>query len=144
MLTLTEFVPLAAKFKRQFLLAIADVPAGEPCDLNGDLERFDFHNHLTGCEDGVFMVHVKGDSMEDEIFHGDWLIVNTNLQPKAGDKVVFCRQRFIHDQNLRAVQKRLAPDCHQRKISAALCRRKRTNVKVFGVVTYVIHQLKKI
>ncbi len=36
------------------------------------------------------MVHAEGDSMEAEIFHGDLLVVNRNLQPQPGDKVVAC------------------------------------------------------
>lgn len=36
------------------------------------------------------MIRVVGDSMEAEIRQGDLIVVNTNLQPTAGDVVVAC------------------------------------------------------
>ena len=143
MMTLTDFVPLAARSDKYFLMATVDIPAGEPSELNAELECFDFHNQLTGCEDGVFMVRVNGDSMEDEIFHGDWLIVNRNLQAKTGDKVVFCINGSYTIKTYAPCKNGLRLIASNDKYPTRFISSKE-DCEIFGVITHVIRQLKKI
>ncbi len=88
MLNLTDFRELHPYSENYFLMATVAVPAGEPVEIELELEKADFNEYLTGGASGVYLIHVEGDSMEAAIFHGDVLVVNRNLQPNAGDKVV--------------------------------------------------------
>ncbi len=85
---LSEFIPLRPRSGKTSLLATVAVPAGEAIEIAAELERVDLNEELTNGNDGVFLTRVSGDSMEAEIFHGDLLVINRNLQPNAGDIVV--------------------------------------------------------
>lgn len=140
---LTDFLPLAAHSENYSLMATVAVPAGEPRDIESELERIDFNEYLTGSADGVYLIRVEGDSMEAEIFHGDLLVVNRNLQPNAGETVVarvgasYTVKIYSPCKNgLRLVA---ANDKYEPRFV-----NKREDCEIFGVVTHVIHRLKKI
>lgn len=140
---LMEFILLAPHSKTFAHLASVAVTAGEPAEISDDIEQFDFNEHLTGGTDGVYFVRVVGDSMETEIFHGDLLIVNRNLQAQDGDKIIasvngsFTVKIFSSCHNgLRLVASN--GKYPARKITA------KDDFEIFGVVTHVIHQLKKV
>jgi DNA polymerase V len=140
---LTEFIPLRPHSETFSLLANAAVPAGEACELSTEFEEIDFNEYLTKGNPDVYLVRVNGDSMEAEIYHGDLLIVNRNLQASNGDKVIasvngsLTVKVFSTSKNglqLVASNGKYPP----RKITA------KDDYKIFGVVTHVLHSLKKI
>lgn len=140
---LTDFISLTPNSKTHARLASVAVTAGEPAEISGELEQFDFNEHLTGGNDAVYFVRVVGDSMETEIFHGDLLIVNRNLQAKDGDRIIasvngsYTVKIFSSSQNgLRLVASN--GKYPSRNITS------KDDFEIFGVVTHVVRQLKKI
>lgn len=143
MLNLTDFRELHPHSENCFLMATVAVPAGEPVEIESELEKADFNEYLTGGASGVYLVHVDGDSMEVEIFHGDVLIVNRNLQPNAGDKVV-ARVGLSYTVKIYSPCKNgLRLVASNEKYPARFVNKKE-DCEIFGVVTHVVHRLKKI
>ena len=108
-----------------------------------ELERIDFNEYLTAGSDDVFLTHANGDSMEAEIFHGDWLIINRGLQPNAGDIVV---ARVGADYTVKIYspcQNGLRLVASNDKYATRFVSKKE-DCEIFGVVTHVVHRLKKI
>jgi DNA polymerase V len=140
----TEFIPLAPKSKNLARLASVAVVAGEPAEISNEIEPFDFNEHLTNGSEGVYFVRVVGDSMENEIFHGDLLIVNRNLQASDGDKIIasvngsFTVKIFSSSRGNRLRLVASNEKYEPQEIT------RRDDFEIFGVVTHVIHQLKKI
>ena len=139
---LTEFRPLSSHSKTLSLLASVAVSAGEPREISTELERIDLNELITSGGDDIFITRVNGDSMEAEIFHGDLLIVNRNLQARNGDKIIasvngsYTVKIFSDNRKglrLVASNGKYAP----REIT------KRDDFEIFGVVTHVLHSLKK-
>ena len=138
-----EIKPIAARTSNSVLVASVSIPAGEPSDICTELERLDLNEYITGGRDGVYMIRVVGDSMETEIRHGDLIVVNRNLSPNAGDVVVASvngaytvkiYQPFRNGLHLVAANKNYKTKTVTRKDSC----------EVFGVVTDVLHSLKKL
>lgn len=138
---LTEISQLRPHSKTQNLIANVGVSAGEPCEIN-ELEQLDLNEYLTNGNDGVYLIRVVGDSMETEIFHGDLLIVNRNLQARNGDKIIASVNGYYtvkifsespHGLRLVASNGKYQP--HE------IC--VQDNFEIFGVVTHVIRSLKK-
>jgi len=140
---LTEFLPLRPRSGKTCLVATVAIPAGEAMEIMAELERIDFNEHLTNGEDGVYSVRVVGDSMEAEIFHGDWLIVNRNLQAHNGDIVVARVGAAYTVKIYSPCQNGLRLVASNEKYAARFVGRKE-DYEIFGVVTHVVHQLKKI
>ncbi len=124
------------------MATIGSVSAGEPAESESLFERVDLNRFVTGGSEDVYMIRANGDSMETEIKSGDWLIVNRNLQPNGGDKILACVGNsytvkiFAPDRNglsLVASNGKYAP----RKITA------KDGCEIFGVVTHVLHTIKK-
>ena len=139
---LSEFIPLAPTCDQFILLASASIPAGEPSNVCTEFERLNFHEHITGGSDGVYTVRAIGDSMETEIRNGDLLVVNRNLLPKSGDIVIasvngaFTVKVFQRKQSgLFLVPKN---DNYEPQIIT-----RKDDFEVFGVVTFILHQVKK-
>lgn len=138
---LTEFIPLSPHSEKLSPMASVAVCAGEPAEISNELEQIDFNDYLTNGNDGVYLIRVVGDSMETEIFHGDLLIVNRNLQAKHNDKIVasvngnFTVKIFRERPTLQLVASngKYLP----KKIT------KRDDFQIFGVVTHIVRQIKK-
>lgn len=140
---LTNFLPLAPHSENYCLMATVAVPAGEPSEIESELEKVDFNEYLTGGEEGVYLIRVDGDSMEVEIFHGDLLIVNRNLQPQPSDKVV-ARVGAAYTVKIYSPCKNgLRLVASNDKYESRFVNKKE-DCEIFGVVTHVIHRLKKI
>jgi len=140
---LSEFLPLRPRSGRTSLLATVAIPAGEAMEITAELERIDFNEYLTAGSDGVFLTRVSGDSMEAEIFHGDLLIINRNLQPNAGDIVV---ARVGADYTVKIYspcRNGLQLVASNEKYATRFVNKKE-DFAIFGVVTHVVHRLKKI
>ncbi len=117
--------------------------AGEPCEVERSLERIDLNEFLTGGNVGVFLIQANGDSMNAEIRSGDWLIVNRNLQPNSGDKVLIEVNGKFTVKNFQPFRNglRLIPsNCNYSIIHVST----KDSCEVFGVVTHVLHSFKKI
>lgn len=71
---LAEPIPLRSHSENYCLMATVAVPAGEPLEIESELEKVDFNEYLTGCAEGVYLIRISGDSMEAEISHGDTLV----------------------------------------------------------------------
>ncbi len=98
---------------------------------------------MTTGSDGVFFTIVSGDSMEAEIFHGDLLIINCNLQPQPGDTIV---ARVGADYTVKIYspcRNGLRLVASNEKYAARFVNKKE-DFTIFGVVTHVVHRLKKI
>ncbi|MDQ4121725.1 MAG: S24 family peptidase [Acidobacteriota bacterium] len=134
-----EFSPLAKKSDHKTRLASVSIPAGEPTDLATEFERLDLNEYLTEGKGDVFLIRVVGDSMEGEITHGDLLVVNRNLSPQPGDRVLaqigggFTIKIYQPSRNclrLVAANKKYQPRVVSRHDS----------FEIFGVVTHVLHK----
>jgi DNA polymerase V len=139
---ISEILPLRRNSKQNSYLASVAVSAGIAAETSTDIELFDFNEHLTNGRDGVYLIRVVGDSMENEIFHGDLLIVNRNLQAQTGDKIIasvngsFTVKTFTNaPSGLRLVASN--GKYKERKIH------RNDNFEIFGVVTHVVRNLKK-
>ncbi len=139
-----EILKLLSHSENSILMAtIGMVAAGEPQETESLFERVDLNEFVTNGSEDVFMIRASGDSMETEIKSGDWMIVNRALQARNGDKILACVGNsytvkiFASGRNglcLIASNGKYAP----RSIS------KRDNFEIFGVVTHVLHTVKKI
>lgn len=140
---LYDFIPLRPRSGKTCLLATVAIPAGEATEITAELERIDFNEHLTAGSDGVYSVRVNGDSMEAEIFHGDWLIVNRNLCPQRGDIVVARIGAAYTVKIFSPCRNGLRLVASNEKYAARFVSRKE-DYEIFGVVTHVVHRVKKI
>ncbi len=143
MMELSDFAQLKPHSKELSLLASIAVSAGEPAEISNDFEQIDFNEYLTGGREGVYLIRAVGDSMETEIFHGDLLVVNRNLQARSGDKIIayinncFTVKIFSNQTNgLRLVASNGKYKPHN------ICLQ--DNFQIFGVVTHVVRAVKKI
>jgi len=140
---LTEFAPLLTHSENYCLMATVAVPAGEPSEIESELERIDFNEYLTGGADGVYLIRVDGDSMEAEIFHGDTLVVNRNLQPQPGDRVIARVGASYTVKIFSPCKNGLRLVASNEKYKPRFVNNKE-DCEIFGVVTHVLHRLKKI
>jgi DNA polymerase V len=140
---LTEFLPLAPHSANTVLMATVAIPAGEPQDIESELERIDLNEYLTSASDGIYLIRVEGDSMEAEIFHGDLLVVNRNLQPQPGDKVIARVGASYTVKIYSPCKNGLRLIASNEKYPPRFVDKKE-DCEIFGVVTHVIHKLKKI
>lgn len=138
-----EIIPLAPTSKNASRLASVALSCGELAEVSNEIEDFDVNEFLTNGSEGVYFVRVVGDSMETEIYHGDFLIVNRNLQANDGDKI-------IASINGSFTVKIFSSGCNRLRLVAANEKytpreiTRRDDFEIFGVVTHVIHSLKKI
>lgn len=120
-------------------LASVAISCGVASDISNDLELFDFNEYLTSGSDGVFYVRVVGDSMEAEIYQGDLLVVNRNLQARSGDKVLasvngsFTIKIFSTRPKLRLV----AANVKYETIEIS----RRDDFQIFGVITHIVRKV---
>jgi len=143
MMKLSKFIPLLPRSRHTILAATVGVSAGEATEISAELERIDFNEYLTAGRDDVFLTHANGDSMEAKIFHGDWLIINRGLQPNAGDIVV---ARVGADYTVKIYspcRNGLRLVASNEKYATRFVNKKE-DCEIFGVVTHVVHRLKKI
>lgn len=138
-----EIRQLAARTSNSVPVASVSIPAGEASDICTELERVDLNEYITGGNDGVYLIRVVGDSMETEIRHGDQIVVNRNLAPNRGDIVlvsingaftVKIYQPFRNGLHLVAANSKYKT----RTVTA------KDHCEVFGVVTDVLHSLRKL
>ncbi|MCY7346376.1 MAG: S24 family peptidase [Pyrinomonadaceae bacterium] len=129
--------------KSVWMAASGSIAAGEPQEVEPLFEKINLGEFVTNGSDEVYMIRANGDSMEAEIKSGDWLIVNRNLQARNGDKILACLgssytvKIFSPNNNglhLVSANGKYPP----RQIT------RRDNFEIFGVVTHVLHSLKKI
>ena len=120
-------------------IASVAISCGAASEISNDLELFDCNEYLTNGGDGVFYIRAVGDSMEAEIYDGDLLIVNRNLQARSGDKVLaainggFTVKIFFQRPKLRLVA---ANDKYK---SVEISRR--DDFQIFGKITHIIRKV---
>lgn len=138
-----EIYKLKNKTGNYVMMAVAVGSCGEPSDISNELEKIDLNEVFTGGNGGVYIIRAAGDSMEADIRNGDLLIVNRNFAPQSGDVVlasindsltIKIFKPFRNGLQLVASNKKYQP----RDITS------KDDFEVFGVVTDVIHKLKKI
>lgn len=137
-----EMKAIAARTENSILLASVQVPAGEPADICTELEKIDLNEYITGGSDGVYLIRVVGDSMEAEIRHGDLIVVNRNLSPKSGDVVVISVNGAYTVKIYQPFRNGLHLVAANAKYKTKTVTR-RDSCEVFGVVTDVLHSLRK-
>ncbi len=139
-----EIYKLSRQSETHILMAtIGLIAAGEPAETESLFERVDLNTFIMKGSEDVYMIRASGDSMETEIKHGDWLIINRALQAKNGDKILACVGNsytvkiFSSDRNglsLVSSNGKYAP----RRIT------KRDDFVIFGVVIGIYRDFKKI
>lgn len=125
------------------MATIGLIAAGEPVETESLFERVDLNTFIKKGSDDVFMIRASGDSMETEIKHNDWLIVDRARQAKNGDKILagvgdsFTVKIFSNGRNGLSL---VASNCNYapRPIT------KRDNFIIFGVVIGLYRDFKKI
>lgn len=84
-----EIYKLSRTGETHILMAtIGLIAAGEPAETESLFERVDLNTFVMNGSEDVFMIRASGDSMETEIKHNDWLIVDRAQQAKNGDKIL--------------------------------------------------------
>ena len=78
---------LQAADDRVFLI-LGAIPAGTPNGITGEITPVKLLEYLSGDSSGVFVLRVCGDSMFPEISSGDCVVINSNRQPRSGEKIV--------------------------------------------------------
>lgn len=78
---------LDATDDRTFLI-LGAISCGKPAEITGEIAPIKLLEFLTGNSRGVFALRVCGDSMFPEIEAGDVVIVDSNKQPRFGEKIV--------------------------------------------------------
>jgi len=125
------------------MATIGTVAAGEPAETESLFERVDLNEFVTNGSEDVFMIRADGDSMETEIKSGDWMIVNRALQARNGDKILAC----VGNSYMVKIFASNKSGLHLVSSNGKYAPRsitKRDNFVIFGVVTHVLHTVKKI
>jgi len=138
-----EIYKLKSHSENYCLMAtIGSIAAGEPAETESLFERVDLNEFVTNGSEDVFMIRADGDSMETEIKSGDWMVVNRGLQARNGDKVLACVGNSYtvkifapNNKGLRLV----ASNGKYQPLEISV----QNDFEIFGVVTHVLHSLKK-
>lgn len=124
------------------LLMLCPVPAGFPSPAEDYVEKtLDLHRYAVRNEAATFFLRASGDSMLGAGIHdGDILVVDRSVQAVPGKVVIaiiegeLTVKRFIQKQG----RLLLAPENSSYK---ALDVTENENASIWGVVTFVLHQL---
>jgi DNA polymerase V len=114
------------------------VSAGKPSPMEDSGEhRINLNTLLVRHPKTTYLMPVCGDSMEEGICHGDWLLVDTSLEAVNGKVAVV---EVDGDYTVKRLSKtknklRLIPD---NKNYSALSINSEQDCKVWGIVTHVI------
>lgn len=135
-------IPADGSFEKLPFSAV-DVPAGFPSTHDEHIDKvLDLHELLVTHPAATFFVKVVGDSMQGaRIFSGDILIVDRALQASNGKVVVaivdgaFTVKRFIITQK----GAKLVSENPRFPESKYISLSEDSDVRIWGVVTYVIH-----
>lgn len=139
---LTELTPLRRNSKQKSFISTVAVSAGTAVEICHDTETFDLNEMFTSGRDGVYSMRVVGDSMEDEIFNGDLLIINKNLQAKTGDKIIASVNGSFTVKTFSNAPSGLRLVASNGKYKAQKIHRN-DNFEIFGVVTHIVRKIKK-
>lgn len=138
-----EIYKIKPRAETSVLVALASASCGAPQEIGTELERIDLNEFVTGGKSGVYLIRAVGDSMEAEIRRGDLMVVNRNLPAEAGDAIVaFVNGSIsvkIYKPNRNGLM--LVPKNAKYKSQTVT---PRDDFEIFGVVTDVLHKLKKI
>lgn len=72
----------------RIFLILGAISCGKTTDIAGEITPIKLLEFLTGNTRGVFALAARGDSMFPEIGDGDVVIVDSNRQPKFGEKII--------------------------------------------------------
>lgn len=138
-----EIYKIKPRAETSILIALASAPCGSPQEICAELETIDLNEFITGGASGVYLIRAKGDSMEAEIRRGDLMVVNRNLPAEAGDAIVAFVNGSISVKIYKPSQNGLTLVPKNAKYKSQTITR-RDDFEIFGVVTDVLHKLKKI
>ena len=118
------------------------VPAGFPSPADDHMEgKLDLNNHLVKHPTATFFVRASGESMVGAGIHdGDILVVDRSLEPRHGKIIIAAVDGQL---TVKRLQKRgsktlLAPENRKYKPIELT---ENNDVKIWGVVTNVIHEV---
>ncbi|MDR3058933.1 MAG: translesion error-prone DNA polymerase V autoproteolytic subunit [Prevotella sp.] len=121
------------------------IQAGFPSPAQDYLEiSIDLNRELIRNPSSTFLAHVKGDSMQDAgIEDGDILVIDKSLEAKNGDTVVFFLDGDFTIKTLKVEKDSVYlipanPEFQPIRVT------EENNAMIWGVVTYSIHNHKKI
>lgn len=130
-----------APTKVRILMFSASIPAGTPFPVEGsDQEWVDLNTLLISHPQATYLVTVYGDSMEERIKHGDFLLVDRSIEPSSGKVAVI---EFDGDYTV----KRLSQDgaslwlVSDNKTYQPIEVGAAQAFNVWGMVTHVIHKI---
>lgn len=138
-----EIYKIKPRAETSVLVALASAPCGSPQEICTELEIVDLNEFITGGESAVYLIRARGDSMEAEIRRGDLMVVNRNLPAEPGDAIV----AFVNGDISVKIYK---PDRNGLTLVPKNAKYKsqiitpHDDFEIFGVVTDVLHKLKKI
>jgi DNA polymerase V len=140
--TISAMYPVeeAAEFLNITIIDVT-VSAGKPSPMEDSGEhRVNLNTLLVRNPKTTYLMPVSGDSMEEGISHGDWLLVDTSLEAADGKIAVV---EIDGDYTLKRLSKtrnklRLMPD---NKSYSALSINKEQDCRVWGIVTHVIKRV---
>lgn len=144
---MSKVVNITEVEERELALEFAEsIHAGFPsptADHTG--ERIDLVHEMTPHPDTTFYAHVEGDSMRDAgILDGDIVVVDRSLMPKDGDYII---AYIDNEYTLKEFRMDKSGDCawlvpHNAEYQPIRVD-KNSNFKVWGVVTYAIHKMRR-
>jgi DNA polymerase V len=124
---------------RVFLI-LGAVSAGKPNQITGEIESINLIEFLSGDSRGVFVLRVHGDSMFPEISDGDVIVINSNREPKHGEKIVASVKGEYTLKSYENSSRGLRLVASNGKYAARKITR-HDDFEVFGVVSHVIKKI---
>lgn len=138
-----EIYKIKPRAETSVLVALASAPCGSPQEICTELEIVDLNEFITGGESGVYLIRAKGDSMEAEIRRGDLMVVNRNVPAEKGDAIVAFVNGDISVKIYKPERNGLTLVPKNKKYKSQIIT-SHDDFEIFGVVTDVLHKLKKI
>ena len=142
-LTVSKIYPFEKHTKHEMPLFTAKISAGFPSPADDYIDKkIDLNEHLIKHPAATFFVRVVGDSMVNAGIHsGDILIVDRALEPADNKIIIAVLDGELTVKRVRKKKNKLYlipenPDFDPLELTSEM------NFEVWGVVTYVIHQVK--
>lgn len=128
----------------EFPLFVSPVSAGFPTDAGNDVDRsLNLNDYLIQHPQATFFVRATGSSMIGAGIHsGDILVVDRALDPKDGDIVIAVVHGEFTVKRMKKNEKGLFLQAENPQFRAIKITEEH-DVRIWGVVTYSIHSLRR-
>ena len=141
-LTVKKIFPVSDNTKQETPLVYPNVSAGFPSPADDFFqEKLDLNTYLIEHPTATFFVKVEGDSMVDAgIYDGDTLVVDRSIKPEENKIVIAALNGELTVKRLTRIKGELYLKPENNSYPPIELKEE-TDLKIWGVVTYVIHKI---